>query len=85
MSHQRIAESRVSQSGKMSERTGRTEYAVEPVGVDIQRPSAWTVVICCSSPRIIASDKGFRQVNETYQTAQVEKHKDLVLDLLSDR
>jgi hypothetical protein len=35
-----------------------SEYAVDPVGVDTVRPSAWTVVRWCSSPGVSRDDGG---------------------------
>jgi hypothetical protein len=42
---------------RMAERTTAARlYAVEPVGVAMQTPSAWTEVKCSSSPNISVED-----------------------------
>ena len=43
-------------SGWQREPPAARLYAVEPVGVATQTPSAWTVVKCSSSPKISMAD-----------------------------
>jgi len=43
-------------SGWQREPPAARLYAVEPVGVAIQTPSAWTEVKCSSSPNISVED-----------------------------